>query len=76
MVSSMATLTVGPYLSPSTLIRGPVICTTDGLSASGEATLMASDKLRADVSLSSGEPFSKPSLYTGSIHVIPYNTRQ
>lgn len=72
MVSNMATLTVGPYRSPSTLIRGPVICTTDCFSESGVAALIASDNPIADVSFSSGAPLSNPSLKTGSRHVIPW----
>ena len=72
MVSSMATLTVGPYLSPNTLISGPVMCTTDCFSESGVAALMASDRPSAEVSFISGAPVSNPSRNTGSRQVIPY----
>ena len=71
IVLIMATLTVGPYLSPSTRIRGPVMCTTDCFSASEEATLIASDRPIAAVSFISGAPVSSPSLNTGRRHVIP-----
>lgn len=70
-VSSRAVFTVQAKRSPRIRMRGPVMWTTDGRSASGEASLMTAPSALAASSFCSGLPFRTPSLKTGRIQVTP-----
>ena len=70
-VSKTADLTPALNLSPSTRIRGPVICTTVGFKDSADVKLMTSPRPIAADSFSSGAPFNTASLKIGNIGAIP-----
>lgn len=70
-VSSRAVFTVQAKRSPKIRIRGPVMLTTEGRSASGEVSLMTPPNALAASSFCSGLPVRTPSLRTGRIQVTP-----
>lgn len=74
-VSSRAVFTVQAKRSPRMRMRGPVMLTTDGRSASGEVSLMTAPRALAASSFCSGLPLRTPSLNTGRIQVTPCGGR-
>lgn len=70
-VSSRAVFTIQVKRSPRIRMRGPVMLTTDGRSASGEVSLMTAPSALAASSFCSGLPVRTPSLKTGRIQVTP-----
>lgn len=63
------------HLSPNILMSGPVMCMTDGCSASGDVSLITSARPWAACSFSSGWPLRIASRNTGNIGAIPCNKR-
>ena len=70
-VSSTATLRLHTNLSPRIRISGPVMLSTETLSASGLVMSINSPNPLADCSFSSCVPFRIPSLKIGKTGVIP-----
>lgn len=75
-VSSRAVFTIQAKRSPRIRMRGPVMLTTEGRSASGEVSLMTAPSALAASSFCSGLPVRTPSLSTGRIQVTPCGRRR
>lgn len=71
-VFKTATFTFQLNRSPRIRIRGPVILTTDGLSAVALVNRMASPRPSAASCFTSGVPFNIPSRNMGKSGVMPY----
>ncbi|RNA00154.1 hypothetical protein BpHYR1_008585 [Brachionus plicatilis] len=76
MASKMADLTLQLYRSPRIRIKGPVMAMTLDLRDSPSDNLMHSQRIWADCSLMSGEPFKRPSLNIGRMQEMPFLARQ
>ena len=74
--SSVATLTLHPYRSPNTRIRGPAISITTlpPERVLGEARVITSTRTLAASSFSSGDPLIRPSFSSVSAGVIPWGS--
>lgn len=75
-VSSRAVFTIQAKRSPRIRMRGPVMLTTEGRSASGEVSLMTAPSALAASSFCSGLPVRTPSLSTGRMQVTPCGGRR